>query len=89
MHLVTFHIVGAALQLETMLEQANMQSRVVPVPRRLSSGCGYAVQVEQAQAEPLAGLLRSSGLEWETLYEVQLNGAQEDYVERAKQTDEA
>ncbi len=39
---LTFHTTAAAMELEVVCKQNGIPGRLVPVPRRLSAGCGIA-----------------------------------------------
>lgn len=71
---ITFHSVSSALMLEAHLNQ-DTGCRVVPVPRALSSSCGYAVQIEMEEA-PLTALLQGDDtIEWEGVYRQEADGS--------------
>ncbi|MGD9559853.1 MAG: DUF3343 domain-containing protein [Oscillospiraceae bacterium] len=70
MMLVTFYSVSAALYLETLLKKAHIPCRVIPVPRALSSSCGYAAEVEGETPDALVQLFKDNAIEWESLYTV-------------------
>lgn len=68
--LVTFHSVSQALLLETEAKERGFFCALIPVPRKLSSSCGYAAEVE-ADAFPVdehPDLLRKLNIEWEAVY---------------------
>lgn len=65
---VVVYSTSHALQIEKLLAQHNLASRLVPVPRQLSSDCGVCVRVEAAQAEAVAQLVRASAIEIEGVY---------------------
>lgn len=66
--LVTFHSVSSALMLEALGKERGIACSVIPVPRKLSSSCGYAAELEMDLAEELHTLLDENGLEWEAVY---------------------
>ena len=70
---ITFHSVSEALLLEELLQLQGRESRVVPVPRALSSSCGYAVETG-GQPEALAALMDEKGVEWEGIYAGEKDG---------------
>lgn len=78
--LVTLHTVSDALQLEALLKEASVPGRVIPVPRQLSSSCGYAVQAQALHKEGMEDFLLKNCLAWDTLYEVRNEGMQEGYI---------
>jgi len=52
-----------ALWAEQVLAEANITAKVVPVPRHLSSDCGYCVRLDAAHASRAEALLRGAGVE--------------------------
>jgi hypothetical protein len=42
---------------------------LIPLPRSLSSSCGYAAEVEAVEPAALATLMRELGIGWEAVYE--------------------
>lgn len=82
--LLTFHTVSAALMLQKVLQKRQGAScEVVPVPRSLSSSCGYAVLAGGLAAGALVAEMAAHGIEWAGLYRCEDAGGQEHYVEVA------
>ncbi len=67
MMLVTFHSVSGALLLERMLKRQGVAGSVIPVPRELSTSCGYAVEADAGDAE-LISLMEREEIEWSEVY---------------------
>lgn len=68
MIIVTFYTVSSALYLETLLAAQEVPCRIIPVPRALSSSCGYAAEVADIAPKALISLLSEYELEWEAIY---------------------
>lgn len=68
MILITFHSVSSALYLETVLKERELGCRIIPVPRELSSSCGYAAETDTDDAAALKPVMDDAGIEWECLY---------------------
>ena len=58
--MLTFHTTDAAMEMEAFCKQNGIAGRLVPIPRRLSAGCGIAWCME---AEVYAHYLTFFG-EW-------------------------
>ncbi len=58
-----FHSTHHALWAEQILAAAGIAAKVVPVPRHLSSDCGYCVRLEATRAAQAEILLREAGVE--------------------------
>jgi bacterioferritin-associated ferredoxin len=54
-----------ALRAETLLRQSGVTSKLIPVPRHLSSDCGVCVRIAQQDVEQALAVLQSSGLTFE------------------------
>jgi hypothetical protein len=66
--LVTFHSVSSALYAQKLLAKQAVSCAVVPVPRSVSSSCGYALEASGLPASLLAETMSAAGVEWEALY---------------------
>ncbi len=60
---VLFYSTHQALWAEQILVAAQIPAKTVPVPRHLSSDCGYCVRLDAAQAARAETLLREAGVE--------------------------
>jgi len=69
--LITFYSVSFAILLEKELKSLKVSCRVIPVPRSVSSSCGYAVVVPGMRPEELWEVLEGAGIEWEGIYQVE------------------
>ena len=78
MHLlVTFYSVNQALQLEAAFKERGLVCGLIPAPRKLSSSCGYAAEVEAGDAPGLVSLLRDMNVEWEAVWRQNADGYEE------------
>lgn len=68
MILITFYSVSGALLLDMVLKKRGVACSVIPVPRELSSSCGYAVEIEAHDGAPLTSLMDDGEIEWEAVY---------------------
>lgn len=79
--LVTFYTVSAAMQLEKVLCARGTVCKIIPVPRRLSSSCGYALEVETAEIDALCAEMQENNPEWQAVYSVNVADGEEEYEE--------
>lgn len=68
MILVTFYSVSSALLLDKLLQKQGAASSVIPVPRELSSSCGYALETD-GRSSSLIPFMDEEEIEWEAVYE--------------------
>lgn len=77
--LVTFFSVSAALYTQKLLAARGLRCKVVPVPRTISSSCGYALEALGLPTDALAELLGQTNAEWAELYQQVTHGKSERY----------
>jgi hypothetical protein len=73
--LVTFDSISSSLRLQTASAAAEaagtergFSCTLIPIPRNISSSCGYAAEVEMEEPEDLLKLLHELNLEWDAVY---------------------
>lgn len=66
--LITFFSVSAALYAQKLLGKEGLRCEVIPVPRSVSSSCGYALEVLEGAADTLTDRLTDGGIEWAAIY---------------------
>ncbi|MCP4544099.1 MAG: DUF3343 domain-containing protein [Chloroflexi bacterium] len=59
-----------ALRAEKVLLEAGISSKLIPVPRHLSSDCGVCVRVEWSQLEAVLEALESAKVEINQVHEI-------------------
>jgi hypothetical protein len=69
--LFTFETVSAALDCELIFQGLEIPCRVAPVPRGLSTSCGYAVSAETGDPEGLGALLRQRGAGYVNIFTIE------------------
>lgn len=60
-----------AIRAEKILHQAGIQSKLIPVPRHLSSNCGVCVRIEQADKDAARQALEAAKIEIEGVHDVE------------------
>jgi len=56
-----------ALQIEKILHKQNIQSKLIPVPRHLSSDCGVCVRIASDQREMAEEILESNKIAYQSI----------------------
>ena len=64
---ILFHSNHQAIWASKVLRKAGVDHRMVPVPRELSSDCGYCVEISGEDAARAAEILRSAGVEFDRI----------------------
>lgn len=60
-----------AIRAEKILHQAGIQSKLIPVPRHLSSNCGVCVRIEKANKDAALKALEAVKIEIEGIHDVE------------------
>jgi hypothetical protein len=57
-----------AIRVEQLLNHAGMETRLIPVPRQLSSDCGMCVRIPHGKMDCARALLEENGCAFEGIY---------------------
>jgi ribosomal protein S11 len=60
-----------AIRAERVLHLAGIQTKLIPVPRHLSSNCGVCVRIAQHDREAAQQALLQAGVEVEGIYDLE------------------
>jgi len=58
-----------AIRAEKVLYQAGIESKLIPVPRHISSSCGVCLRIRRADQEAALRALEGAGLEIEGVHD--------------------
>jgi len=59
-----------AIRAEKVLHKAGIESKLIPVPRHLSSSCGVCVRIARSSQEAALRALQQAGLEVDSVHDV-------------------
>jgi hypothetical protein len=59
-----------AIQAEQVLHQASIRSKLIPVPRHLSSNCGVCLRIERGDVAAAHAALEKARVEVEGIHEI-------------------
>lgn len=59
-----------ALKLEKILQKTGVASKLIPVPRHLSSDCGVCVRIAQSDRDRAESLVQSLRIETQGLFDI-------------------
>jgi regulator of RNase E activity RraB len=66
---ITFPSVHHAIKLESKLKgNDDISIRLVPVPREISSSCGVAAKINDAEVGKIIKILSKNGMEYDCIY---------------------
>lgn len=60
-----------AIRAEKILYQAGISSKLIPVPRHLSSNCGVCVRIERTDVEAARQALENTNMETEGIHDLE------------------
>ena len=59
-----------AMRIERLLIEENIECKLIPVPRQLSSDCGVCVRFQRADKEKIIQCLNNAQIEIQGIYEI-------------------
>lgn len=65
---MTFKSVSYAMKVEAELKKNDIQYKVIPVPRSISSSCGLCVRFFKDDMDKLKLIIEKTGLVYEKIY---------------------
>lgn len=66
---ITFHTTTEAMAAEKFMKQQEMEGRLIPVPRQISSGCGLAWSAPATVKEEIGDFMKQHNLGFESMGE--------------------
>jgi hypothetical protein len=79
--IITFHNTHFALKTKKVLEKSGKQFETIPVPRELSSDCGFCCKVPWEEKDGIVTILRENNIEMDSIYRWE----RDEEMERKKQ----
>ena len=67
---ILMHSTSHALRAEKVLAGVGLGSKLIPVPRQLSSDCGICVRVARGDVEAAVQVLREAGMALRTIHDI-------------------
>ncbi|HQO09349.1 MAG TPA: DUF3343 domain-containing protein [Clostridiales bacterium] len=65
--IILFHSSNYAMWADNVLKKKNIDHRLIPVPRELSSDCGYCIEFENNSAAEVTKLLKNENIEFDRI----------------------
>jgi len=65
---MTFKSVSYAIKVEVALKKHNVQYKMIPVPRSISSSCGLCVRFYKNDFDMLKSIIANNSLVYEQIY---------------------
>ena len=64
---IIFHSTQYAIWTGKILKKSGFEYKMIPIPRHLSSDCGYCVRIRKADTEKIKLILRSNKIEFQDI----------------------
>ena len=67
-HIVTFHTTSAAMEMEDVCREENLNGRLIPLPKCISADCGLAWCSDIKESGSVEKLLEEKGLPFQGIH---------------------
>ena len=67
---ILFHSSNHSIRMSNILKKNSIQHKMIPVPRHLSSECGYCVRVKSSDNEIILKLIEANNVEFDRIEEI-------------------
>ncbi|MBN2160133.1 MAG: DUF3343 domain-containing protein [Spirochaetes bacterium] len=65
---ILYHSTHHAIWTSRLLKKAGLYHAMIPVPRHLSSDCGYCVKIKTENTSEIERVLKTSGVEYQQIH---------------------
>lgn len=69
---VAFKSTNAAMEMESLAKSRNIPGRIIPLPAKISAGCGLAWKTELDMRNDVINFMQEENIHWEAIYELNL-----------------
>ena len=67
---ILFHSTNYSIRAAKVLRQADIEHKMIPIPRHLSSDCGYCVRIRSCDTEKAMDLMKNNDIEYDRLEQI-------------------
>ncbi len=75
--LITFKSTHSALKFEKIIKDNNLYTRMVPVPRQISTSCGIAGRIKEEEIKEIINICQEYELDFHNIYRVYIDKSRE------------
>ena len=68
--ILTFYSTHLALEFERELKNNDLNVKITPVPRQISSSCGLSGRINEQDLEKVKEVCSDKGIEYEDIYQI-------------------
>lgn len=66
-HVILFHSTSYAIWTSKILKKKGIKHKMIPVPRHISSDCGYCVRILRKDADKIRETIENNQIEYEDI----------------------
>jgi hypothetical protein len=63
---ILFHSTNYSIKASNVLKKNNIEHKMIPVPRHLSSDCGYCVKIGSMDSDKVREIFDNNGVEFDS-----------------------
>jgi len=67
---ILFHSSNQAIWAAKVIKKNNFKCQMKPIPRNLSSDCGYCVEIKNSNSDRIKSILKAKGIEYDRIEEL-------------------
>jgi len=67
---ILFHSNNNAIWTTRVLKKNQIEQKIIPIPRHLSSDCGYCVRINRCDANKAETVIKNKGIEYDSIVEL-------------------
>ncbi|KQC86481.1 DUF3343 domain-containing protein [Butyribacter intestini] len=69
---ISFKNTTAAMEMESRAKSENIYGRIIPLPSKISAGCGLAWKTEPDMRNETINFMQKEKIQWDAVYELDL-----------------
>ena len=70
---VIFYSTSTAIRTESLAKKQQLEVKLIPVPRHLSSDCGICLRFHSSDREKIKNILSKNKIEFDDIYHIEKN----------------
>jgi len=67
---ILFHSNNHSIRMSNILKKKGIEHKMIPVPRHLSSDCGYCVRIKSSDRETVLKIIEENEVEFDKIEEI-------------------
>ncbi len=67
---ILFHSNNHSIRMSNILKKKGIDHKMIPVPRHLSSDCGYCVRIKSSDRETVLKIIEENNVEFDKIEEI-------------------